>query len=174
MKWSALLVAVACSSTVQKASQLDVAIQSQKTENKATDINTNEQKTQAASETETQKYDALVEVADDQGAITIARVTSAHPLKLGKGSKIVTTLPMVTSDSHVFEGAKTDDKQAETKSAKVEQTNTAKVKKLNKTEADTSSFGPGLKFYLWAALVIVILLAAGYVYLKFIRKAIPL
>lgn len=175
MRYAGLVfILIACSSTIHKASHLDESVHVNKMEQQTGNTSSQEQKHQDASEVDTQEEDLGVEVQDDKGAITIAKVTPAHPLKIPAGSKVIGSIPLKTITKDQKIGAKTDDTQATSKFTKTDEDKMVLTKKLDTTEQDTHSFGPGLKFYLWALLALIVVLCAGYIYLKFIRKAIPL
>lgn len=169
-----LLLLVGCHETVKKSMQLDEVVKLDTQEQEQQKMDTAETKAQAASsvDTKTTNEDSAVEVEGPSGELTIAMVTPKTPLRLPRGSRVIGTIPLTHRevDSKKDIGAKTDSKVTEVNSAKTNNTQGAMTIKAGAQEETVIDAGPGWKFYAWILLVIVLVLAAGWAYLKFFLK----
>lgn len=135
-------------------------------------LDTNVTETRAASEEEssTSTEDDAVEVEEPDGGVTLAVVTAKAPLHLVKGARVIGTVPIAKSNTDTKKeiGPSTVAKQTEDKSHTVSTDD--KNKKLDTHLDDVHDAGPGFKFYLWLFGVVILLLVAGYFYLKLVKK----
>lgn len=131
-----------------------------------------EEKHQDATETKTttEHEDDAVVVSEPDGSTTVVVVKASTPLKLARGAKVIGTVPLsktkVESDKLV--GAKDEKVDSDLKKSSTE-TGDKTGKKDGKGETITDT-GPGIKFYGACLLGLIIVLAAGYLYLKFAKK----
>lgn len=167
-----VILAVACHHEVKQQVQLDTTEHTDSKE-KLAEV-TGELKVQAASDIDTKvssEQDAVI-ISMPDGGVQIARIEPKKPLVLPKGSKVIGTVPLsktqTEQDKHIGGSTETDSKALTDIKKKVDD----KVGKLKSNLDDVTDTGPGFKFYCFLLLGIALVLAGGYCYLKFIKKAV--
>lgn len=171
---AALLVLILLSFCCHHEVKKDEHVEVQETNETAKVIQNDvaETKLQEASEVDikTSRSEDAIIIQDADGSIEVAKVTPGKPLKAPKGSKVIGTVPLAstTVDQNKHIGAKVDEKVTETAAKELDR-GTKNVHDEIKTDTITDT-GPGIKFYGFCLLAFVIALAAGYCYLKFMRK----
>lgn len=167
MKRAALLVLLAaCHREVKQ----EVHVTAQDDSKTVSTTQKEEVKTQAESEvsTKTEHEDDALVVQDPDGTIEVAQVPKGQPITFQKGARVIGTVPLTKTktdkDSRI--GAKAD---AVNSDALTTATSDKALKSDSKT-ATSTDVGPGLKFYGFLLLAIVLLMVGGFCYLKFIVK----
>lgn len=163
-----MLLLVAC----HRETKLDTAFVEQVLKDETNNHNSHELVQKAAVDTDTKterENDSAVVVEEPDGTVLIAKVPAKKPLVLPKGSKVTGTLDLgggVKTEQTKKAGPVSMEKDDQDKTVK----HSADNKKLDTHLDDVRDTGPGFKFYLFLILGFVILLTAGYAYLKMVKK----
>lgn len=165
-----VLALLACHKEVKQQTVVDTTT----TDTRAvtTDADTTKTVAQAPTVIDTKviRTDVALVVKLVDGSVSIVDTKPGQVVNLPKGALVTGTVPLDTSvteqDKHVGETTTTE--QAVVKKAEADASNThTKAKSKLQTVMNA---GPGFRFYAFLLLALVIVMVAGYFYLKFIRK----
>lgn len=162
----------ACHQEKRQDIQLDQTTKAVKAEDSQAE--THETKSQGPSDitlkTEREDDNAVI-VEEADGSIVIAKVPAKKPLRLPKGSRVTGTVDLgggVKTEQEKKLGAVDDTIDTETKK-KTAETDTTDTK-LKAHLDEITDTGPGWEFYAACIGGLIVILAAGYFYLKMVKK----